>query len=93
MRILSDEEIAALITDKKQIPTGLSPLTRMTERCQHKRKDFDVQADSGKEFVVRVRQSTLNVLDFSVILATGCLARIPSSAYVPTTEIHINIQM
>lgn len=68
MRILSDEEIAALIADEKKIPTGLSPLTRMTERCQHKRKDFDVETDSGNEFIVRVRQSSLNVLDFSVIL-------------------------
>jgi hypothetical protein len=68
MRTLSDQEIAALIADEKKIPPGLSPLGKMTERCQHKRKDFDVQADSGNEFVVRVRQSSLNVLDFSVIL-------------------------
>lgn len=68
MKILSDEDIAALIAEQKKIPAGLSPVTKMTERCQHKRRDFDIQADSGNQFVVWVRQSSLNPNDFSVIL-------------------------
>jgi hypothetical protein len=75
MRILSDEQIAALIAEQKKIPNGLSPMSKMTERCQHKRRDFDVRAESGNEFVVWVRQSSLNANDFSVILGY----RIPNS--------------
>src|SRR5580658_6931299 len=75
MKILSDQQIAALIAEQKKIPSGLSPMGKMTERCQHNRKDFEIQVDSGNQFVVRVRQSSLNPNDFSVILGY----RIPSS--------------
>ncbi len=75
MKILSDEQIGALIAERKKIPSGLSPMGKMTERCQHKRRDFDVQTESGNEFVVLVRQSSLNANDFSVILGY----KIPSS--------------
>ena len=69
MNILSDEEIAALIAEAKTVPTGLSPIKPMSERCQHKRKTFDIETTaSGSEFVVGVRQSCLNAYDFSVIL-------------------------
>lgn len=68
MTLLSDEDIARLIADQKDIPFGLCPLARMADRFQHRRKDFEVRAESGDEFVVFVRQSKLNIFDFSVIL-------------------------
>jgi hypothetical protein len=68
MKILSDEDIAALIAERKKFPAGLYPITKMTDQFQHKRKDFEVEADSGNEFVVAVRQSIINPLNFSVIL-------------------------
>ena len=69
MNILSDEEIAALIAEEKIIPDGLSPIKPMSKRCQHKRRNFDIEMTaSGREFVVWVRQSCLNAYDFSVIL-------------------------
>src|SRR5450432_1928926 len=68
MNILSDEKIAALIAEEKTIPNGLSPIKPMSQRCQHKRKNFELERSAfGNEFVVSVRQSCLNAYDFSVI--------------------------
>jgi hypothetical protein len=76
MTILSDAQIAALIAEQKNIPGGLFPIRQMTERSHHKRKNFDVETTAaGNEFVISVRQSSLNANDFSVILGY----RIPGS--------------
>jgi len=40
----------------------------MTERHQHKRKNLAFTTESGHEFVIVIRQSALNMMDFSVIL-------------------------
>jgi hypothetical protein len=66
--ILSDKEISALIGEPKTVPEGLCPLTRQIERNQHRRREYDVQGTLGSSFVLATRQSTLNILDFSVIL-------------------------
>ncbi len=68
MNILSDTQIDALISERKTIPEGLRPIGRQIERNQHRRRDFDVSGVSGSEFMVAIRQSTLNPFDFSVIL-------------------------
>jgi hypothetical protein len=68
MYALSDEEIRSLLAESKAIPADLRPLKHMGERHQHKRKDFSVSGEAGHEFVIAIRQSSLNVLDFSVIL-------------------------
>lgn len=68
MNILSEVQISALIAEEKKIPDGLRPLSRQVERNQHRRRDYEVTGASGSEFLVFVRQSTLNPFDFSVIL-------------------------
>jgi hypothetical protein len=68
MSILTDTQIDALIVERKPIPDGLRPIGKQIERNQHKRRDFDVNGASGSEFMVAIRQSTLNPFDFSVIL-------------------------
>jgi hypothetical protein len=65
---LSDAEIDALIREAKPTPSGLSPLSRLAERFKHKGRTFEVQSVSGNEFVVIVRQSMINMQDFSTIL-------------------------
>jgi hypothetical protein len=69
--ILSDAEIDALIHEPKIMPVGLLPPTKLTERNKHRRKEYEVNnaTGSGNEFVIMVRQNTLNMLDFSAILA------------------------
>jgi hypothetical protein len=68
MLILSDEQISALIQESKPIPNGLRPFTRLVERHQHRRRDYDVTCASGSCFVIAIRQSMLNTFDFSAIL-------------------------
>jgi len=69
MQILSDEQIRALIEEPKPMPSGLEPLGAMSKRSQHYRKDFSfVCPTSGNEFIVIIRKSAINMLDFSVIL-------------------------
>jgi hypothetical protein len=68
MTVLSDNQIDALISERKTIPDGLCPLTRPIERNLHRRKEFEITGASGSNFVLAIRQSTLNPFDFSVIL-------------------------
>jgi hypothetical protein len=68
MHILSEDRINELIAEEKPLPSGLAPLGAMSQRSQHYRKDYKVMCPSGNEFLVAVRRSALNVLDFSVIL-------------------------
>jgi hypothetical protein len=69
MAILSDQEIGALIQEAKTMPEGLSPAKlKLTERNRHKRKDFKIESKSGSAFTIAIRQSTINMMDFSVIL-------------------------
>src|SRR5215468_5249555 len=68
MVILTDEQIQELIDERKPLPDGLSPSPKMTMRNKSWRKDIEITSDAGHEFVVRVRQSELNFLDFSVML-------------------------
>lgn len=68
--LLSDEQIGSLIAETKPFPKGLLnvDLTKVPAHNQHRRKDFAVECSSGNKFIVALRQSTLNALDFSVIL-------------------------
>jgi len=69
LNVISDAAIDALICEAKTIPGGLFPLTKgQIERNQHRRKEHEIFCASGNCFVVALRQSTLNTLDFSVIL-------------------------
>src|SRR5205809_1525066 len=68
MLILRDEQIQELISEAKAIPDGLCPLGKTIERNQHRRKEFDITCASGHRFMIAIRQSMLNMLDFSVIL-------------------------
>jgi hypothetical protein len=68
MSILSEDTITALIEEPKTIPEGLIPLGRLVIRNQHKRRECDVVSASANRFVVFVRQSEMNVMDFSIIL-------------------------
>ncbi len=70
LTILSDAEIEALILEQKNTPIGLLPLGKLIERNKHRRRDYFVTSSSGSgnEFVIAVRESVMNVLDFSAIL-------------------------
>lgn len=70
MRILTDEEIADLITEPKIVPTNwflrLEPKDKT--HYQHKEKEVEVEGSEGNLFRIILRQNKLNILDFSIIL-------------------------
>ncbi len=69
MNILSDDAITELIAERKPIPDGLRPLSRLTPRNQHLRREYELRCeDTGNNFVIKVRKSLLNAFDFSVVL-------------------------
>ena len=68
MLILTEEAITELIAERKPVPDGLQPLTKLIERNQHLRREYEITCKTGNSFVVKVRRSMLNPFDFSVIL-------------------------
>src|SRR3954447_8401879 len=69
MLILTEQAITELIAERKQIPDGLQPISRMTERNKHLRREYELACPAtGNSFVIKLRRSTLNPFDFSVIL-------------------------
>lgn len=71
LAILSDAEIDALVHEPKITPSGLLPPTKLVERNKHLRREYEVKSAtaSGNEFMIMVRQNTINRMDFSAILA------------------------
>ena len=66
---LTDQEIAGLLDMPKRLPADYRSRLRMKLKSGHKEADLDVAGDDGSEFVVKLRQSAKNPLDFSVVLA------------------------
>src|SRR5271170_5053393 len=75
MSNLSDATINQLILEPKTLPEGLTAAPKLSSRNKHKRKEYEVTSHSGNQFVVFLRQSELNPVDFSAILGY----RIPHS--------------
>jgi len=73
--ILSDEEIARLIQEKKPLPQDYRARIQVRPKRGHKERELDFYGGAGSEFRLILRQSVFNPLDFSVILAY----RVPKS--------------
>jgi hypothetical protein len=69
-RVLTDVEIRQLLNERKLLPanwhTRLKPKDKADARF--KQREYTVNGDGGHEFRIVLRQSTLNILDFSIIL-------------------------
>jgi hypothetical protein len=69
-RLLKHDEIHSLHTKKKPLPanwqTRLRPRPKSNTRFLQ--RDLDVTGEGGRAFRLVIRQSALNVLDFSIIL-------------------------
>ena len=70
MRILTDEEISALISEPKVVPTNWFARLETKEKThyQHKEKEVEIEGSNGNLFRIILRQNKLNILDFSIIL-------------------------
>jgi hypothetical protein len=67
--ILSDKEIDDLVQERKPLPEDYRAKMQMRPKTGHKERELDVKGESGNEFRLILRQSTINPLDFSIILA------------------------
>ena len=66
--VLSDEDIERLVAQEKPLPETFRGLLETRQRRGHRESRLTVTGVSGDEFVVMVRQSISNTMDFSVIL-------------------------
>jgi hypothetical protein len=69
-RLLTDHEIGQLLTEVKPLPSNWE--TKLTPRAKANsvflQRELEVTGNGGHRFRIILRQSTLNPLDFSVIL-------------------------
>lgn len=69
-RILEDREIEALLKEQKALPSNWRTRLKLLPKTdsKHLQRDLDVSGANGNAFRIVLRQSVLNVLDFSIIL-------------------------
>lgn len=70
-----DHEIESLFREDKLVPADWRNMVRLRPKRGHNERHLDIAGDAGSEFRVILRQSRINLLDFSVILAV----RVPRS--------------
>jgi hypothetical protein len=66
---LKDAEVATLIAEPKPLPEDYRARFQTKAKRGHQERELDVTGAKGNQFRVILRQSTLNALDFSIILA------------------------
>jgi hypothetical protein len=67
--ILTDAQIQGLILENKPLPDNYRDRIAPKPKRGHKERELDIVGVNGSEFRLIMRQSDLNPLDFSVILA------------------------
>ena len=66
--IFSDQDIQRLIKEKKPIPKDYKVKIQVRPKRGHKERELDIEGEDGNDFRLILRQSTINPLDFSIIL-------------------------
>lgn len=64
----TDAEIAILLNEEKRLPENYSSLIELKSKKGHKEREIAITGGNGNAFLVILRQSEINSLDFSVIL-------------------------
>jgi hypothetical protein len=67
--LFTDAEIEALIQEAKPLDPGYRSKVQLKPKRGHKERELDLIGVNGSEFRLVLRQSLLNVLDFSAILS------------------------
>jgi hypothetical protein len=65
----TDQEIERLLQEKKILPQNYRSRIQLNDKRGHKERELDLTGSSGNKFRLILRQSNLNPLDFSIILA------------------------
>lgn len=66
---LTDNEITALLAEPKPLPHDYRSKVKTRPKRGHGERELDIDGADGSKFRLILRQSSLNPLDFSVILA------------------------
>ena len=67
--IYADNQIDALVQESKPLPADWQHRTRMKAKRGHDEQHLDLAGEAGTGFRLIFRQSSINSLDFSIILA------------------------
>jgi hypothetical protein len=67
--IFSDHDIELLLKEIKPLPEDYRSKIQIRPKRGHKERELDVQGVNGSDFRLILRQSLINPIDFSVILA------------------------
>lgn len=67
--LLSDKEIAVLLAEPKPLPSDYRSRVQTKPKRGHRERELDITGAQGSMFRLILRQSSLNPLDFSAILA------------------------
>lgn len=67
--LLSDNQIAALLAESKPLPPDYRSRIQTKPKRGHRERELDVDGAQGNKFLIILRQSSFNLLDFSTILA------------------------
>ena len=73
--IYSEQEIKLLVRERKPLPSDWRIRSRLQPKRGHNERYLELTGDTGSEFRLILRQSTVNQFDFSIILAV----RVPQS--------------
>jgi hypothetical protein len=65
----SDSEIDAMIRESKQLPEDYRTRLQVRSKRGHSERELDVVGDQGTSFQLIIRQASLNIFDFSLVLA------------------------
>ncbi len=68
-RTYSNQEIAALLQERKPLPSDWRDRILLRPKRGHDEKCLELTGDSGIAFLLILRRNQINPLDFSVILA------------------------
>lgn len=65
----SDQDITRMIQERKPLPDNYGSRILFRVKRGHKERELDVDGSEGGKYRIILRQSNINTLDFSIILA------------------------
>lgn len=66
--VLTDNQIGGLIAERKVLPHDYRSRIQVRPKRGHKERELDIKGETGNDFRLIMRQSSVDPLDFSVIL-------------------------
>ena len=72
--LLTDAAISNLISESKQLEPGYMSKLQLRAKQGHRERELEITGVNGSEFRLILRQSLLNIFDFSAILAYSAKA-------------------